>query len=84
MDKTDLKRLALARDIETAFKNHLGTDSFPTAEWPAVALAFAKVVMATDVNPDNNDDTGELTGHVQDLVRDMGQLTVALSDLVGL
>lgn len=84
MDKTDLKRLALARDIETAFKNHLGTDSFPTAEWPAVALAFADTVMKTDIYDFNRDGGYDVREHAQDFVRALAKLQVALADLMDL
>lgn len=83
MNKTDLKRLALARDIETAFKNHMGTDSFPTAEWPAVALAFADVVMKTDVRPEYADGL-EVLENAQEFMRARAKLDAALADLMGL
>lgn len=37
----------LAKDVEVALKTYLGTDSFPSDQWPALARAFADVVGCT-------------------------------------
>lgn len=77
---TNYKTLALARDIEQAFKNHLNAESFPTSEWPRVALALAHAVEATEFE---NTDEPQLM-RVQLLVRRLAELNTAISDLVGL
>lgn len=74
---TNFKTLALAREIEDAFKNHLGTDSFPTAEWPRVALALAHVIERTGLPLEDNES-------VRGLMRSVAELNIALADLVGL
>ena len=85
MSSHDLKRLALARDIEDAFKNYLGTDSFPTEEWPAVALALADVIVGTF---DAYRADGYLSAGAAELVKEHGhrlaRLEAALADLVGI
>ncbi len=79
----NLKKQALARDIEDAFKNYLGTDSLPTDEWSAVARDIAEVINTTgDVHPMNESDLNVAT--TRDLVADIGRLVVRLSQLVGL
>lgn len=75
------KTLALARDIEQAFKNHLNTDSFPAAEWPTVALAFAKVIEATGNYEWTDEPQLEFAA---ELVRRLADLNNAIADLVGL
>jgi hypothetical protein len=81
---TDFRTLALARDIETAFKNHLGTDSLPTREWSDVALEIAKLVTATDVSPSVDSSRREVTENAENLVYRIGNLMHAVSALVGL
>lgn len=44
----DERRLALATGFEDALKAYMGTDSFPTEEWPALARAFADLVVSTE------------------------------------
>ena len=80
------KTLSLARDIELAFKNYLNTDSFPTAEWPAMALALAKVVEATaGAEPVYNCDVMAISlADAQNIVKKMSELDNAIADLVGL
>lgn len=79
----NLKKLALARDIEQAFKNFLNTDSFPTAEWPAMALAVADVVIATGLIHWDTERT-EYTALATELVQKIAKLNAATADLVGL
>jgi hypothetical protein len=79
----NLKKQALANDLEEAFKNYLGTDSFPTDEWAAVARDFAEVIATSgDINSWNETDLNVATA--RDLVADIGRLTLRLSQLVGL
>lgn len=74
--KTDLKRLALATDVETALKNYMNTDSFPTAEWGDVALAFANLVVQT-----GRVDTAD---EAQELVKKLALFNDKIAALVGL
>lgn len=79
----NLKKQALANDIEEAFKNYLGTDSLPTDEWAAVARDLAEVVNTTGyIHAYNEGDLSVAT--TRDLVADIGRLVVRLSQLVGL
>ena len=84
MSNVDLKRLALARDIEDAFKNYLGTDSFPTEEWPAVALAIADVIVGTQGVDSFDNSANEIGRNAVELVRRMARLDNAIADLMGL
>lgn len=80
---SNLKKQALTRDLEDAFKNYLGTDSLPTDEWSAVARDIAEVVHTSgDIHAMNESDMNVATA--RDLVADIGRLVVRLSQLVGL
>lgn len=82
---TNFKTLALARDIETAFKNHLGTDSFPTVEWPRVALALAHVIEQTGrVEHEPNGMVKMDSEEVRRLIEKLSELNRAVAELVGL
>lgn len=79
----NLKKLALARDIEQAFKNYLNTDSFPTAEWPALALAIADVVVQTGEIHSQQEGVTNMV-EAEALVRKLAHLDNCLADLLGL
>lgn len=82
---TNFRILALARDIEYAFKNYLNTDSFPTVEWPRLALALAHVVEASgDVHYEPNGDVTMDHESVRSLLERLSDLNSAVAGLVGL
>lgn len=79
------KTLALARDLEQAFKNHLNVDSFPTMEWPRVALELAKTIEAT--GDTKLEQVGGVVMECDAAVRFVNQLSAlnnAIADLVNL
>lgn len=80
----NLKKLALAREIEDALKNYLGTDSFPTEEWPALALAIADVVVHTGYVDGLAAPAPVVAEHAAELVRKLARLNETVADIVGL
>lgn len=83
MANASLKRLALARDIEEALKNYVGTDSFPTEEWPAIALAFADVIVQTG-RLQAAEEPSLVMEEARSLVQKMADFDEKVADLVGL
>ena len=59
---------ALQSGVELALKDYLGTDSFPSEEWPAVARAFAELVDATTPVASGHDRGPSLLGNLEDLL----------------
>lgn len=82
---TNYKTLALARGIEAAFKDYLNTDSFPTAEWPRVALSMAHVIEASGAVVYDKDGTIMMDHeNVRSLLEKLSELNNAVAGLVGL
>lgn len=74
----------LRDDVELALKRYLGTDSFPTDQWPNVASNFAELIESTGRigMASGYEDPDARTDAIQHFLAASGCFSLAIHDIV--